>query len=120
MNKEVQNYIDKLPEERKVIFEKLQSLILDLYPNLEILIWFGMPTYRIKKGWVGWVVSLANHKKYITLYTNGSNNIITEFGERHPNVRIGRGCIKFKITDSIPEEDVKIVIKKVIEQVKRG
>jgi len=71
LNKEVQDYIDSIPEDRKPLFSKLQSLILELYPNAEVKTWYRMPTFRAKSGWV----ALANQKHYVSLYTNSAEHI---------------------------------------------
>jgi hypothetical protein len=44
MNREVQRYIDALPDQRRPLFDRLQALILGLYPKAEVLIWYRMPT----------------------------------------------------------------------------
>jgi uncharacterized protein YdhG (YjbR/CyaY superfamily) len=113
MNKEVQRYIDPVPEERKPLFLKLQTLILGLYPNAEVLIWYRMPTYRIKPGWV----ALANQKSYVSLYTNGAHHI-GEFKAKYPRIKTGTGCINLKVTDEFPVAALKKVIRHAIEHPK--
>ena len=110
MNKEVQRYVDSIPQERKPLFDKLHKLILSLYPNAEVVMWFRMPTYRAKSGWV----ALANHKHHISLYTNGKHNI-AEFKAKYPKMKTGTGCISFKDTDPVPVTALKKVIKHAIE-----
>ena len=36
MNKEVQRYMDAVPEDRKQVVGKLHALIIGLYPNAEV------------------------------------------------------------------------------------
>jgi uncharacterized protein YdhG (YjbR/CyaY superfamily) len=105
MNKEVQRYLKAIPEDRKPLFDKLQALILSLYPDAESMIWYGILTYRAKSGWV----ALANQKHYISLYTNGAHHI-AEFKAKYPVIKTGKGCINFKVTDPFPVAAIKKVI----------
>lgn len=100
-----------IPENRKRIFGRLQSLISELYPESSLSMWWRMPTWKSEKGWV----SLANQKNYVSLYTNGARNL-SEFKAAHPEIKTGTGCINFREKDTIPEEAVKQVIRHAMEQ----
>ena len=113
MNEEVQRYIDALPEERRPLFEKLQGLIMSLCPNAEVLMWYRMPTYRIKPGWV----ALANQKHYVSLYTNGAHHI-ADFKARYPRIKTGAGCINLKVIDEFPVSALRKVIRHAMEHPK--
>lgn len=65
MNKEVQRYMDAVPEEQRPLFDKLYALIMGLYPNAEVVISYQIPTYRVKSGWV----ALGYWKDDVSLYT---------------------------------------------------
>lgn len=111
MNKDVQEYIDSIPLERKTLFNKLISLILELYPDIEVKMWYKMPTFKVKSGWV----ALANQKHYISLYTNSADHI-RAFKEKYPTIKTGTACINLRTKDPIPEDAIKGVIKHAIEQ----
>lgn len=65
MNREVQRYLDAVPEDRKVLIETLHASITDLYPDAGICMSCKVPTYRARLGWV----AIANQKRYVSLYT---------------------------------------------------
>lgn len=110
MDKEVQQYVEAVPEERKPLFDKLHTLILGLYPDAEIVMSYKIPTYKAKSGWV----ALANQKQYVSLYTN-DENYIAAFKSKHPSIKTGKACINFKESDPVPLADLKKVIKHAIE-----
>jgi uncharacterized protein YdhG (YjbR/CyaY superfamily) len=110
VNKEVQDYIDSIPEERKPLFNKLKALILELYPDAEVKMWYKMPTFKAKSGWV----ALANQKYYVSLYTNSADHI-RSFKSKYPKTKTGTACINFKLRDPVPEDAVKEVIKHAME-----
>jgi uncharacterized protein YdhG (YjbR/CyaY superfamily) len=113
MNEEVQRYFDAVPEERKPLFNKLHAVIMGAYPNAEVVIWYGMPTYKAMSGWV----ALANKKHYVTLYTNSAHHI-AEFKAEYPAIKTGKACINFKVTDPVPSTALKKVVRHAIEQTK--
>ena len=107
---DLKTYLAQIPEERKPRFENLRKLIISLYPQAEESMRYKMPTYEYGEGWV----ALANQKSYISLYTCSAEHI-TDFKARHPKIKTGKGCINFKNSDEIPEQDLKAVIKNAME-----
>jgi uncharacterized protein YdhG (YjbR/CyaY superfamily) len=110
MNKEVQLYVDAVPDERKPLFDRLHALIMGLYPNAEVVMSYRIPTYRAKSGWI----ALANQKHYVSLYTSGEHHIM-EFKAKYPAIKTGKGCINFKEADPVPVAALKKAIKHAIE-----
>ncbi len=113
MTKEVQQYFKAVPAERKPLITRLRDLILELYPDAEELLWYKMPTYRAKSGWV----SLANQKHYVSLYTC-SETYIADFKAKHPQIKTGKACINFRDSDPVPAAALKKVIKLAMESKK--
>jgi uncharacterized protein YdhG (YjbR/CyaY superfamily) len=110
---EVQRYMDAVPEERQARFHKLHTLIMDLYPDAEVVMSYRIPTYKAKSGWVG----LANQKDYVSVYTNGPQHIAA-FKAQHPEIKTGKACINFKDTDAVPIDALKQVVRHAIEDPK--
>jgi len=115
MNKEVQRYFRSVSDERKSLVDTLHSLIIGLYPEAKIDMSYKMPTYKAKDGWV----ALANQKNYVSLYTCGAHHLAM-FKEKHPKIKTGKGCINFKVSDSLPVADIEKVIKHTIEHPKQS
>lgn len=113
MNKDVQRYVDAVPEDRKSLFEKLHAVIMDLYPNAVVVISYQIPTYRAKSGWV----ALGYWESGVSLYTNGPDHI-AEFKEKYPAIKSGKGSINFRVSDVVPVPALKKVIRHAIELAK--
>jgi uncharacterized protein YdhG (YjbR/CyaY superfamily) len=107
----VQNYIDAIPAQQRPLFDRLQSLILELYPDAEIVISYQIPTYKARGG----RVSLGLWKDGVSLYTTGPEYIAT-FKSRHPAIKTGKASLNFKLGEELPEKDVRDVIKRAIER----
>ena len=86
---------------------------MELYPDCEETMKYKMPTFEFNGNWI----SVANQKKYISVYTCGEH-CLKEFKKLHPKIKTGKGCINFKDSDSIPYGDLEIVIKTALEQEK--
>ena|SRR5437870_2304387 len=108
MDPAVQSYIDAIPPEKRLLFDRLQSLILELYPDAQVYISYKIPTYKI-----------GSRRVYLGLWKSGVSLHAVEvepFKQRHPSVKTGRGSLNFKLTDDLPEADTRDVIKRAIER----
>ena len=112
MNEEVTAYIDTVSDERKPLYEKLQTLVMDLYPEARIVMTAQIPTYRLKFGWVG----LGYTDDGVSLYTSGPQHLV-EFRKSNPSIKATKNSIEFKLTDDIPEDDVQQIVKHAFEEV---
>ena len=114
MKNEVQRYIEAVPEDRRPLFDKLQALIRNLYPDAEVLIWYHLLTFRKKPGWV----ALGYWKNGVSVYTNGPHHL-AEFKAQYPHIKTGKGCINLKITDEVPIPALQKVITHAIKHSKQ-
>lgn len=110
MDAQVKRFIANIPQEYRPLFDKLQAIILGLYPDAEIKISYGVPTYKAKAGWV----SLGYRKDGVTLYTNGPRHL-DPITSKYPQIKTGKGSLKFTLQDSVPVTALKKVIKHAIE-----
>lgn len=112
MDAAAQGYIDAIPETHRPLFDRLHSLILDLYPDAAVLISYGIPTYRVGRGRV-----------YLGLWKGGVSLHavpVEAFRERHPAIKTGKGSLNFRVTDDVPEADVREAIRQAIERARAG
>ncbi|MFW9934261.1 MAG: DUF1801 domain-containing protein [Candidatus Thorarchaeota archaeon] len=107
---EIQSYIDEVVDERKMLFKKLQAMIMRLYPNAQARLSYKIPTYKVESGWV----ALGYWKGGVSVYTNNPSHIAL-FKAKHPEVKIGKASINFKITDEIPYETLVKVVEHAME-----
>jgi uncharacterized protein YdhG (YjbR/CyaY superfamily) len=105
MDKQVQDYIKKIPKAQRPLFDKLESIILDLYPDADVVLYYNIPTYKSNTG----QVSLAVQPKHVGLYTTGAENLV-KFKEKYPKMKTGKASVTFTSVDEIPIAGVKQVI----------
>lgn len=115
VDESVRRFIDSVPKDRRPLFDRLRVLIELLYPDATLTLWYGVPTYRTKSGWV----ALSYWKDGVSLYTNGRHDI-ANFKMEHPRIKTGTGTINLRATDVFPEEALSRVIRRAMEGVKES
>ena len=116
MTREAEDYADVVSDERRQLFDRLQRIILAMYPNAELKVSYGILKHQIESGhvWLGY------RKDGVSLYT-GHPPLIAEFRAKHPGIKTGKGCLNFRLTDRIPLTDVRRLIRQAMSpQPKKG
>ena len=130
--KDIEKYIQNIPEERKEIFEKLMDVIRTNIPEgFSEELGYGMPAWVVPhslypKGYHCSTelplpfVSIASQKNFIALYHMGIYNtpeLLQWFVREYPKhclrkLDMGKSCIRFKKIDDIPFELIGELMKK--------
>ena len=108
MDPAVQAYFDAIPETHRPLFDRLHSLILELYPDARVVISYGIPTYRVGRR----RVYLGLWKEGVSLHAVS----VEAFRQRHPSIKTGKGSLNFRLTDELPEADIRDVIQRAMDQ----
>lgn len=128
----IQEYLNAIPEERQVAFDKLRNTILENIPEgFEEGMGYGMPAYYVPHSIfpAGYhcdpklplpFINIANQKGFIALYHMGlyaDSTIHNWFVEEYPKVckyklDMGKSCIRFKKMEDIPYELIAELIRK--------
>ena len=107
---EVERYLAELSPEKKALVERLQSVIMSLYPRIRPRIAYQILIYRLPTGWVG----LGPRKDGVTLYTEQAE-AVAAFRAKHPQLKTGKGCLRFRLTDELPWPELEALIKFALE-----
>jgi uncharacterized protein YdhG (YjbR/CyaY superfamily) len=99
-------YLRDIPEQRIPRFNAIQSLILNMYPEVEQSMKYKMPTFSLGKHWI----ALANQKNYLSIYTCSADHLAA-FKKMHPKIKTGKGCINIKDNDQFELDDLTSVIR---------
>jgi len=128
----VKQYIEGLPEDRKLVIEKLRAVIIDNMPQgLSEEISYGMIGYVIPhsiypKGYHVNpklplpFINLASQKNYISLYHMGlyeDAELLKWFQAEYPKhskrkLNMGKCCVRFKNIEEIPYDLIGELLKK--------
>ncbi len=127
-----ENYLEQLPEERKVAMQKLRQTILDNLPKgFEETISYGMIGYVVPKSMYpnGYhcapdqalpFINIASQKNFIALYHMGvyaNPDLLNWFTAEYPKhsktkLDMGKSCIRFKKMEQIPFELIAELVKR--------
>jgi uncharacterized protein YdhG (YjbR/CyaY superfamily) len=111
MQTEIQQYIDSVTDERRDLLLKLQSLVVDLFPQVQKRISYQIVKYETKTGWLFlsyWKQGVSIHVGYLPL--------LATFKEKYPHIKTGKGSVNFKLKDDIPWD----FLQQMIEQAMAG
>jgi Domain of unknown function (DU1801) len=86
----VRRYRDEMDGEYRPVFDRLHRLILAMWPHAEVVLSYGMPTYRIGRR----RLNIGVWKHGLSLYV--SPNRDGGFSARHPELASGKGTIKLR------------------------
>lgn len=131
-----QEYIDALPEDRKIAMEKLRTVISENLPNgFEETMGYGMLCYVVPHSTYpnGYhcdpklplpFLSIASQKNFIAVYHMGmymDKKLLDWFTAEYPKhvktkLDMGKSCIRFKKMDQIPYALLAELFQKVTVQ----
>ncbi len=87
-------YRDEMASQYRPVFDHLHRLILAACPDAEVVLSYGMPTYRVGRRRLN--VGVWQHG--LSLYV--SPNRDGGFSGRHPELAAGKGTIKLRPEDA--------------------
>lgn len=131
-----ESYIAQLPEERKVVFERLRALILENLPegfNEEMsygMIGYVVPHsiypsgYHVTPKLPLPFVNIASQKNFVAIYHSGiyaSEELMKWFQGEYPKhvktkLDMGKSCIRFKNMNTIPYDLLSELMTKMTVQ----
>jgi hypothetical protein len=125
----VEEYLDELPEDRRVAITAVRNVILENLPKgYEEGMGYGMISYCVPhsiypKGYhcnpkqALPFVSLASQKNYMTLYAfclyvepGAQEQVLKDFEKAGKKLTMGKGCIKFKKVDELDLPAIGVMI----------
>ena len=95
MDDEVQGYIDAIDPANRPLFDRLHHLILEVRPDVEVVLSYKMPTYKAGRR----RLHLAAWRHGVSLYGWGERHA-ADFTARHPELKTGKGTIQLGPADA--------------------
>jgi uncharacterized protein YdhG (YjbR/CyaY superfamily) len=108
----IENYISSFPPNTQNILNDIRKTILNLSPNLQETMSYGIPTFDLNGKHL---VHFAGYKKHIGFYPGPE--AIEIFRDELNNYKTSKGTIQFPIDKPIPIELVQKITKYRITQI---
>ena len=107
MDDAVRRYRDEITAEHQPMFDRLHRLITGTCPDAQVVLSYGMPTYRIGRR----RLNVAVWAHGLSLYVSPSRD--AGFSARHPELAAGKGTIKVRPEDAarIPDEEFQDLVR---------
>jgi hypothetical protein len=102
MDEVVRRCRDEMDSEYRPLFDRLHRLIVAACPDAEVVLSYGMPTYRIGRR----RLNVGVWKHGLSLYV--SPNRDGGFSARHPELASGKGTIKLRPGDAAHITDAEL------------
>ena len=111
MDDAVRGYRDGIADEHQPVFDRLHRLIIGAFPDAEVVLSYGMPTYRIGRR----RLNIAAWKHGLSLYVSPRRD--AGFSARHPELSAGKGTIKLTAADAarIPDAEFQDLVRAALQ-----
>jgi hypothetical protein len=101
MDEAVRRYRDEMDGQYQPVFDRLHRLIVATCPDAELVLSYGMPTFRVGRR----RLNVGAWKHGLSLYV--SPNRDGGFSARHPELAAGKGTLRLRPADAagIPDAE---------------
>ncbi|MFZ2067122.1 MAG: DUF1801 domain-containing protein [Xanthobacteraceae bacterium] len=103
---EVDNYLASLEEPKRSTLEALRRTILDIVPEAEQGISYGVPAFRLQGKVVAGFAAFKNHLSYLP----HSGSVFPEVGDVISHYKASKGALQFPVDRPLPKALVKKLI----------
>ncbi|MFC0432111.1 iron chaperone [Kutzneria buriramensis] len=93
----VQDYIEAIPAQHRALFDRVHRLVLEARPDAEVVLSYGMPTFRVGKR----RLHIGVWKHGVSLYGWRDEGFL----DRHPGARAAKGTIRLRPEDAADVTD---------------
>ncbi len=107
----VDAYIESLPEKRKETLAKVRSVVLETIPEAEESMRYNMPTYDAAGDFLA---ALASQKQYVSLYMN--TEVVALHSDDLSHLNVGKSCIRFTKLEKLPLDVIRIMLEETLEK----
>lgn len=107
---DVAAYFDRFDEPARLKMERIRSLVLELLPEAEETIKYGIPTFVYN----GNLVHYAGYKGHIGLYPAPSG--LERFEDELARYKRGKGSVRFPLDEELPIDLIRRIVAFRIEE----
>ena len=104
--REVDLYLASLEEPKRGTLEALRSTILEMLPEAEQCLSYGVPAFRIEGKVVAGFAAFKNHLSYLP----HSGSVFPELGDELAKYKTSTGALQFPVDRSLPKSLVRKLI----------
>ena len=103
---EVDRYLAALEEPKRSTLDALRRTILDIVPEVEQCISYGVPAFRLQGKVIAGFAAFKNHLSYLP----HSGSVFPELGDTLSRYKTSLGALQFPVDRPLPKALVKKLI----------
>lgn len=103
---EIDAYLANLPEQKRATLETLRSRILEVVPDAEQCISYGMPAFRVGGKVVAGFAAFKNHLAYLP----HSGSVISELSDELAGFTSTQGSLHFPLDECLSTDLVRLLV----------
>jgi uncharacterized protein YdhG (YjbR/CyaY superfamily) len=105
--KDIDSYLASVEEPKRSTLEVLRRSILDVVPDAEQCISYGMPAFKVHGKTVAGFAAFKNHLSYLP----HSGSVLGELGDDLAGYRTTKGSLRFDVDQPLPDDLVRRLIQ---------
>ena len=103
---EIDAYLAALEEPKRSTLEELRKAILEVVPDAEQSLSYGLPAFKVRRKTVAGFAAFKNHLSYLP----HSGSVLAELGDDVAGYETSKGSLKFAIDKPLPKRLVKKLV----------
>jgi uncharacterized protein YdhG (YjbR/CyaY superfamily) len=113
---EIDRYLAGLDEPKRSTLESLRRSIMDVVPEAEQCISYGMPAFKVQGKTVAGFAAFKNHLSYLP----HSGSVLTTLTDDVAPYETSKGSLKFAIDAPLPERLVQKLVRARMQELGLG
>jgi uncharacterized protein YdhG (YjbR/CyaY superfamily) len=105
-SRDIDGYLAALDERKRRTLEALRRSILDVVPDAEQCISYGMPAFKVHGKTVAGFAAFKNHLSYLP----HSGSVLTALGSDVAGYEVSKGSLRFAIDEPLPKPLVRKLV----------
>jgi uncharacterized protein YdhG (YjbR/CyaY superfamily) len=106
-SEEIDAYLEELEEPKRSTLQALRTSILEVVPDAEQGISYGMPAFKVQGKTVAGFAAFKGHLSYLP----HSGSVLEELGDEVAGYETSKGSLKFAVDEPLPAPLVKQLVK---------
>jgi len=104
--REVDRYLAKLDEPKRSTLEALRTSILEVVPEAEQGISYGVPAFKVEGKTVAGFAAFKNHLSYLP----HSGSVLSKLGDEVTGYQTSKGALRFAVDKPLPKQLVRKLV----------
>ena len=109
---EIDHYLDALEEPKRTTLARLRQTILDILPDAEQVISYGLPAFKIRGKTIAGFAAFKNHLSYLP----HSGSVFPQLQDELQGYATSSGALRFSIDQPLPGPLVEKLIAVRLQQ----